>query len=386
MILSKKIFMNELTWVEVSKSALENNIREIKKVLANGQIFCPCVKANAYGHGLVETAKIFLNAGADWLGVNSIYEGRALREAGICSGIYVLGYIPLDKLEEAVDLDLRFVAYNVESLKVLGQIFKAKAARPKIHIKIETGNNRQGVMIEDLVSFANLATENNIEIEGLTTHFANVEDTTDHSYAKKQFDKFIAAIKLLSDVGINPPIKHCSNSAAAMLFKNVQLDMVRPGIACYGMWPSNETFLSVLRETENKINLKPAFSWKSKIAQIKEIPSGEYIGYGCTYRTSHKTRLAIIPVGYYDGYDRAAGSGYVLINGKRAQIRGRICMNIIMVEVTDIPEAKLEDEVVLIGKSALDSISSEQFAGFAGTINYEITTRVNERIPRIFVD
>jgi len=162
--------------------------------------------------------------------------------------------------------------------------------------------------------------------------------------------------------------------------------MVRVGISCYGMWPSNETYLSHLKENKNNFQLVTAFTWKTKIVQLKTVPAGEHIGYGCTYKTPHETRLAILPIGYYDGYDRGISDGYVLIHGKRAAIRGRICMNIIMVDATDIPEAKLEDEVILIGRSGDEVITAEQFARWAGTINYEVTTRVNEKIPRIVVE
>lgn len=377
--------MNDLTWVEISRNALKNNINELRKIVGLDTILCPCVKANAYGHGLIESSKIFLESGADWLGVNSIYEARDLRDSGIKCPIYVLGYVSLEQLEESVDLELRIVVYNNETLNKLGKIAKKKNVIPKIHIKIETGNNRQGVLIPNLLEFANLALSNNLEIEGLTTHFANIEDTTDHSYAMQQISKFSHAVSILEKSGINIPIKHCANSAATMLFKGVKLNMVRPGIACYGMWPSNETFVSVIKETKKEITLMPAFTWKSKIAQIKEIDSGEFIGYGCSYKTSHKTKLAIIPVGYYDGYDRCVNGAFVLINGFRAPIRGRVCMNIIMAEISDIPSAKLEDEVILIGRSGQENISAEQFAGFAGTINYEVTTRVNERIKRVVI-
>ena len=177
-----------------------------------------------------------------------------------------------------------------------------------------------------------------------------------------------------------------ANSAATILFPETHFDLVRVGISSYGMWPSKETYVSYLNERNNGFSLIPAFTWKTKIAQIKDIPPGEYIGYGCTFRTTHDTKLAILPVGYYDGYDRGVSNGYVLVHGKRAFLRGRVCMNIIMADVTDIPEAALEDDVVLIGKSGDEMISAEQFASWASTINYEATTRVNDRIPRILID
>ncbi len=225
-----------------------------------------------------------------------------------------------------------------------------------------------------------------IVIEGLATHFANIEDTIDHSYAERQLERFRRAASQLDAAGIDVPIKHCANSAAAILFPETHFQMIRPGIATYGMWPSKETQTAFLKERGNSFALRPALTWKARIAQIKTVPAGEHIGYGCTFRTGHATRLAIVPIGYYDGYDRGIAGGHVLIHGRQAPVRGRICMNIIMVEVTDIPAARIEDEVVLLGCQGDESISAEQFAAWAGTINYEVTTRINERIPRMVVD
>lgn len=378
--------MNELTWVEISKKALINNIRQFRKLVGDEKILCPCVKANAYGHGIVESSRIFLEAGANWLSVNSVYEAKKLRDAGVDSPIYVLGYIPLESLKEAADMGLRMVVYDEETIDRLGQL-EAYGKPIKVHIKVETGNNRQGVMVKDLVAFANRIKDfGNIEIEGLSTHFANIEDTTDHSYAEIQLARFSEAVRKMEQAGFNVPIRHCANSAATILFPKTHFEMVRTGISNYGMWPSNETYLSYLQNGKNDFELQPALTWKAKIAQIKVVPSGEYIGYGLTYKTGHETKLAIIPVGYYDGYDRGVSNmAYVLIHGKRAPLRGRVCMNIIMVDVTDIPEVQLEDEVVLMGRDGDEMISAEQFAGLAGTINYEVTTRINERIPRVVV-
>ncbi|MBP9770984.1 alanine racemase [Candidatus Gracilibacteria bacterium] len=371
-----------LNWVEISKEALSNNVKQFRRIIGENVLLCPCVKANAYGHGLVECSKTFIEAGANWLAVNSLYEAESLRAGGAVAPIYILGYVEMAELPRAVDLECRLVAYNREMIEALGAIGKPA----KIHIKVETGNNRQGVFVKDLIEFVEFVKSfGNIEIEGLTTHFANVEDTTDHSYAELQLAKFNEGIKKLESIGVDVPIKHCANSAAAILFPKTHFQLVRVGIASYGMWPSNETYLSYLKEVGDGFKLMPALTWKTKIAQIKTIPAGEYIGYGCTYKTGHETRLAILPVGYYDGYDRGINGGHVLICGKRAPVRGRVCMNIIMVEVTDIPEAKLEDEVILIGRSGDEEISAEQFGKWAGTINYEVTTRINERVPRIFV-
>jgi len=378
---------NELTWVEISRNALENNIRQFRGIITPKTILCPCVKANAYGHGLVDTAKIFTGAGADWLSVNSLYEARILRNAGITCPLYILGYVPAEGIREAVALDCRIVVYNRETVEAINQAAAAGAGTARVHIKVETGSNRQGVLPEDLIAFArHIRKFKNIELEGIATHFANIEDTTDHSYAELQLAQFEKAAQSLEAAGIHVPLRHCANSAATILFKTTHFEMVRVGISGYGMWPSNETYVSYVKERRNSFKLIPAFTWKTKIAQIKTVPAGQYIGYGCTYKTGHATRLAIIPVGYYDGYDRAITSAHVLVRGRRAPLRGRICMNIIMAEVTDIPEAALEDEVVLLGRSGEEFVSAEQFAQWAGTINYEVTTRVNDRIPRIVVE
>jgi alanine racemase len=378
--------MNELCWVEISEEALKSNIKQIRGIIGNDVLLCPCVKANAYGHGLVECGKTFLEAGADWLGVNALFEAKALREAGVEAPIYILGYVPIDLLKEAVGLDCRLVVYNKETIEKLGEVCEKSGKTVKVHIKTETGNNRQGVLKDDLVDFAKyISGFDGIEIEGISTHFANIEDTTDHSYAELQLARFMSEVRALDDAGIKIPIRHCANSAATILFKETRFEMVRPGISCYGMWPSSETYASYLQEVGDGFALTPAFTWKTKIAQIKTIEAGEMIGYGCTYKTSRETRLAILPVGYYDGYDRGVSGAHVLIHGKRARVRGRVCMNIIMVEISDIPEAVVEDEVVLMGRDGDEEISAELFASWAGTINYEVTTRINDRIPRVMV-
>jgi alanine racemase len=379
--------MSDLTWIEISKNHLENNIQQLRKIIGKKTILCPCVKANAYGHGLIETSKIFLNAGADWLSVNSVYEAQALCEAGITAPLYILGYVPLDSIKLAIELDCRLVVYNHETLKAVSSASIKTGNTAKIHLKVETGTNRQGILTKDLIAFAqNTKTFKNIEIEGLSTHFANIEDTTDHSYAELQLKRFVDAASSLKEAGIDIPLLHCANSAATILFEKTRFNMVRSGISCYGMWPSSETYDAYIHEIKNGFKLSPALTWKAKIAQIKSIPAGEPVGYGCTYKTEKETRLAIIPVGYYDGYDRSITNGHVLINDQIAPIRGRVCMNIIMADITGIPDVKIEDEAVLIGKQGNKEITAEDFASWAGTINYEVTTRINERIQRVITE
>ncbi len=379
--------MSELTWVEISKKALNHNIQQFRQLVGSNVLLCTCVKANAYGHGIIESSQLMLKAGVDWLSVNSLYEARALRQYGIKSPILIVGYVPLEGIQETMKLDCKMVVYNRKTIERIGKVCERLKKKTSVHIKVETGTNRQGVSLKDLVDFAkDIQKHRYIEIEGLSTHFANIEDTTDHSYAMLQIQRFEESISKLENANIHIPIKHCANSAAALLFPKTYFQMVRVGISSYGMWPSNETYVSYQRERDQGYKLIPVLTWKTKIAQIKTVPVGEYVGYGCTYQTSHETKLAILPVGYYDGYDRGISAGYVLIHGRRAPIRGRICMNMIMVEVTDIPNVGIEDEVVLVGQSGNEMISAEVFAQWAGTINYEVTTRINDRIPRVVVE
>ncbi len=221
-------------------------------------------------------------------------------------------------------------------------------------------------------------------MEGLATHFANIEDTTDHAFAQEQLRRFREGAAALDAQGFRVPLLHTANSAATILFPETQFGMVRTGIAAYGLWPSTETQVSALRMGREDVILRPALTWKTRVAQVKTVPTGAFVGYGCTYKTTHETRLAVLPVGYYDGYDRKlSNTGHVLIRGVRAPVRGRVCMNMIMVDVTDIPGVSLEEEVVLLGAQGEEVVTAEQMAGWIGTINYEVVTRIAEHVPRI---
>lgn len=379
---------NYLTWVEISKASLINNIKLFRGLIGQKTILAPCVKANAYGHDMVKTAKVALFAGADWLNVNAIFEAAELRKAGIKAPIYIMGYVMKKDLADAVRLNCRLVVYNKETVAQLAKAAKRLHKKALIHLKIETGNNRQGILAEDLLGFVLYAKKfPQIEIEGISTHFANIEDIQLgeklSGYPLFQLENFKRAIASLKNAGINIPIRHCANSAATMLFPETHFDMVRPGIAFYGLWPSIESKIA-FQKMRKGAKLEPVLSWRTRIAQIKNVSAGSYIGYGCTYCAKKNMKIAILPVGYYDGYDRGfSNKGCVLIRGKRAKICGRVCMNMIMVDVTDIPGARVEDTVTLLGKDGREEITADELAGIAGTINYEITTRINEKIPRI---
>jgi alanine racemase len=376
-----------LQWIELDVESLKHNIVQFRKLLGRERIFLAMVKANAYGHGMIPVAEIALKSGADWLGVNSIEEALILRKNGFTCPILSVGYIPIHKLEQAVKNDIRITVYNIASIKKLGKICQSLSKKAYLHIKVETGTYRQGLNENEIIPFIDqIEKSRGLVIEGVSSHFANIEDTTDHSYAKYQLDRFKDFLAQIENHGIRVPFKHIACSAAVILFPETYFNMARIGIGIYGLWPSNEVYISSLLRKRPRFYLRPVLTWKARIAQVKKVPKGDFIGYGCTYKTSRDTDLAVIPVGYYDGYFRSLSNvSFVLIKGKRASIRGRVAMNFIMADITDIPGVHVEDPVILIGSEGSDSITADKLASLTGTINYEITARISPHIPRIVV-
>lgn len=374
-----------LIWVELSKKDLLKNLQTFRDLLGDRTKLCPVVKSNAYGHGALQTALMIQDSGlANWLAVNSVDEGLALRQNGVRMPVLVLGYVPLERLSEAALHDLRLTVYNRET------VLKLKALKTKkkicLHLKLETGTNRQGVDLPGALLLAKMIKgSKNLTLEGYSTHFANIEDTTDRSFAGRQLQRYQKMLDQLEQKGFKAPVNHIACTAASLVFPQTRLQLARIGIGLYGLWPSRETMVS-LKEQGSEFRLEPVLSWKTRVAQVKTVAAGEYIGYGCTFRTSRRTRIAVLPAGYYDGYDRKlSNTAYVLIGGKRAPIRGRVCMNLCMADITDIPGVKPEDEVVLLGKQGKEQVSAEQLAQWIGTINYEVVTRINPNLPRVAV-
>lgn len=378
---------NLLNWVEIDRKALGDNIRRFQAHVGAGVKLAAVVKSNAYGHGLVPVSREAIRAGADWLAVNSLEEALDIRQAGIVAPVICLGHVPLARLRQAVEADIRLTVCNRETVDSLGRITAQSGLEARLHVKVETGTNRQGVRVEEIVDFAGrIGQHARLRLEGLSTHFANIEDVTEHHFAEQQLRRFVEACTLLEDQGAQIEVKHTACTAAAILFPKTLFNMIRVGIGLYGLWPSKETRISALQAGIPLNRLEPVLTWKTRIGQVKMVKSGETIGYGCTDVATQDTRLAVLPVGYYDGYDRRLSSiGYVLIRGRRAPLRGRVCMNMIMVDVTNIPEAALEDEAVLLGGQLNDSVSAEVLAARIGTINYEVVARINPLLPRIVV-
>jgi alanine racemase len=370
------------TWVEISRKALIHNLAVFRGLIGDDVILAPAVKANAYGHGLVDCAQVFVDNGSDYLCVDALFEAETLRKAGIKIPILIMGYVPLSELKRATELGCDLVVYSVETIKALGRLNLPVA----IHLKIETGTHRQGVSHDDLNEMIGLLKRcSTIKLKGVSTHFANLEDRINHQYALRQLSEFEQAITLLENAGLAPRFRHCANTAATLLMPEAHFNFVRTGIGNYGLWPSEKT-RKAARRAGVKVALQPALTWKTLVAQVKEVPKGALIGYGCSYAMPSHGQIAVIPVGYYDGYVRLLGNkGYVLIRGQKAPVIGRICMNMFMVDVSKISGVKLEDEVVLLGQQGKVVISAEDLAEWSQTINYEVTTRINERILRYIV-
>jgi alanine racemase len=376
--------MSSLVWVELEHGAPDHNLGELRRCAAPGVKMCAVVKSNAYGHGVAPMVRLLESA--DWFAVNSLEEGLEIRALGEKRPVLVLGHVPLSALGEAVAHDLDLTLYNLESLEALARLDRERlGGRPiRVHLKVETGTGRQGVLPGELEGFARrLQALPGAELAGVSTHFANIEDTLNHGYAEQQIAQFQQARGLLKALGLEPPLVHAACTAAGILFPETHHTLVRAGIGVYGLWPSRETYLSALLGHRPVPELKPVLSWKTRIAQLKTLPEGSYVGYGCTFKTTRATRLAVLPVGYADGYDRALGNtAHVLVAGKRAAVVGRVSMNMCMADVTDIPRAALEEEVVLLGGSGEERISAETLATWAGTINYEVVTRISPLLER----
>ena len=374
--------MSGLVWVELDAKAPEHNLRQLRAGSAPGVLACAVVKSNAYGHGVAQIAPLLDTA--EWFGVNSLEEGMELRALGITRPVLLLGHVPISDLAAAVEADLRLTVYNRETVEALSSL-PAHLPPARIHVKVDTGTARQGVLPEDLEDFLHLVKKSapRVIMEGLSTHYANIEDTLNHAYAELQISRFNAALAAVDEAAGRPPYIHTACTAAALLFSSTHYTMLRSGIGLYGLWPSRETLVSAREKAGPVPDFRPVLSWKTRIAQVKTIPEGSFVGYGCSYRTMRRTTLGVLPVGYADGYDRALGNhAHVLVRGRRAPVIGRICMNLCMIDLTDVPGARLEDEVVLLGSSGDERISAETMAEWAGTINYEVVSRISPLLPR----
>ncbi len=377
-------------WIELDSAAYRVNVALFRRLAGEEHDLCVVVKANAYGHDVRQIVELALQCDVSSFAVHSLDEAVELQDLGVTLPILLLGYTPRGRLSEVVDRGLRVVVYDVETLRELDRLGRATGRQVPVHVKIETGAYRQGLEGAPLVQLlSELKSARGCRAEGLYTHFANIEDTTRHDYARQQIETFQASLVEARSLGLRDVMVHSACSAATLLFPETLGDLVRVGVSQYGLWSSKQTYLSYRlahAAEEPEEVLQPVLSWRCRISQLKDVPADSYVGYGCTYLTTRPSRLAVLPVGYSDGFDRGLSNvGWVLINGRRAPIRGRVCMNLVMVDVTDIPDVRVEDEATLIGKQGDATLRVDELADLAGTIDYEIVARLRAGIPRLIV-
>ncbi len=374
------------TWSEIDLNAVEYNFRNIKNKLSkNTKILC-VLKADAYGHGAEFLVKEYEKLGADWYGVSNIDEAVQLRNAGAKKPILIFGYTNPEMVETLNKYDISQAVFSLQYAKKLSEICEKTGSKIKIHIKVDTGMSRIGFFCQSEESINNSAKEikqlknlKNLEIEGIFTHFSVSDDMTNNTeYTLKQYSNFCSIIKKIENEGINIPIKHCCNSGGIISCPEMHMDMVRAGVILYGLYPSEEV--------KDKIDLKPAMQLKTVVSQVKEIPENTSVSYGRTFVSNKKMKIASVSIGYADGYSlKFSNTAELLIHGKRAKIVGRVCMDQLMIDITNIENVKEGDEVTIFGTDNPQSISVDELAKIAGTINYEIVCLIGKRVPRIYI-
>jgi alanine racemase len=372
------------TWVEIRRAALLANVHECRRLIGPRCRLLALVKGNAYGHGLRETAGLFLEAGVDALGVEAVGEAVSLRAAGMTCPILLVGPIPPANVPLLVPHQLTPLLTSLDQVQEVGEFTRSQACGLDAHLKFDTGMHRQGIMRSELpVLIDLLAKYPGLRITGVATHLACADEAEQPQWTRRQLAQFHDIIATLAAAGIRAPIRHAANSAAALLWPESRLEMVRLGIALYGFWPA----AAVQRASAGQLTLRPVMTWKTRVGAVKTVPRGCRVGYGGSYATTRPSRLAILPLGYYDGYSRGLSNrGQVLIHGARAPVCGRVSMDLTTVDVTDIPAVQPGDEVVLLGQQGAAAIPAEDMAAWLGTIHYEVTTRINPLIPRLVVD
>lgn len=374
-----EIFKSLRTWVEINLDALECNFDAVREALPENMKILAVVKANAYGHGAIGVAK-FLEDKADYLAVAATDEALELRKNGVNCPILILGHIPYGDYDNIVKFNITPTISDFYEAELLSEAAVKAGVTADFHIAVDTGMNRIGFALspKSIESIKAINTLPNIKIEGIFSHFA-AADMVDKAYTRKQVEKFDGFVKELSEIGVDAPIKHLYNSAAIADLEK-KYDMVRQGIILYGLKPSDEVEF-------NNINIpQPVMSMKTRVVQVKTLSAGECISYGCTYTTEKETRVATLCAGYADGVTRVlSNNGEVLIRGKRAKIIGRVCMDQFMVDVTDIPDVEAGDTATIFGTDGDETISVDEIAKKANTINYEIICNINSRVTRVYM-
>ena len=361
------------TWLEIDLSAIKNNIRQIQN-LTRTQVMA-VIKANGYGHGVLESARAAADAGATWCGVARMEEALNLRRAGLSTEIMVLGYTPPVLVPEAIEHKIHVAIYDTQMARAYAAQARRVNGRLRAHLKVETGMGRLGMLPEKVPGFLeDFQKHAHIDITGIFTHFARA-DEPESGATEKQLAIFNNLLLQLETRSLRPGLVHAANSAAVINFPQAHFDLVRPGIAIYGLDPSPDTRLPE--------GFRSALTWKARLTSLRMLPPGHGVSYGSVYVTSKEERIGVIPVGYGDGFRRLAGQ-QVLCQGKRVHVVGRVCMDQSMLQLDSVPEASPGDEVVLLGKQGQEEITAGELAQRWGTLNYEVVCGLADRLPRVY--
>ena len=378
--------MLKRTWAEISLNAIEHNYNVIRNKVADDTKVCCVIKADGYGHGAVELSQIYEKLGADFFAVSNIDEGIEIRKSGSKLPIVILGYTPVSEAENLAEYDISQAVFSLEYAKELSEKCVEEDCICKMHIKVDSGMSRIGFMCQEfprdeysIEEICEACCLPNLEVEGLFTHFCvSDEDAEGREFTNKQYENFIHVRDSLKKRGVDISVVHCSNSGAIEDYPETCCDMVRAGIILYGLAPSSKL--------ADRLDLVPAMTLKTVVAFVKEVQKGATISYGRTFTADRKMKIATVPIGYADGFIRQnAKDGYMMVNGKKAKIVGRICMDQTMLDVTDIEDVKTGDEVVVFGTGENGEPTADSLAENTGTINYETVCLVGKRVPRIYI-
>ena len=366
-------------WAEIDLDAIAYNTRNIKKLIGDKDLIA-VVKANCYGHGVIGIIPTLLENGVSRFAVAMISEALEIRDNKITTPVMILGFTPLYLGEELINNNIEQTVYDLDYAKELSKIALTLNKKAKIHIAIDTGMGRIGFLPNEksIDNITEICSLEGIEVIGIFTHFST-SDEKDKEYSHEQFTKMLSVMDTLKKRGIDIPLKHVANSGAIIDLPDTYLDAVRAGIILYGYYPSDEI-------DKNNLALKPALTLKATITNVKTLEKDMYVSYGRTFKTSNETIVATIPVGYADGYLRKlAENGKVIIKGEFAPIIGRICMDQFMIDVTNIPDVKIGDEVILLGEKNGLKYNADDMAKKLDTINYEVTCMLKSRLPRVYI-
>jgi alanine racemase len=381
---SKNILARRPTWAEIDLNSLAANFNQVKKRVSPAARVMAVVKANAYGHGAVECSRRLANEGADWFGVALPEEGIELRDAGISQPVLCLGGFWPGQAALCIQQRLTPVVYRLDMIQSLDQAASNAGVVADVHVKVDTGMGRLGVRFDELGEFvAALKQFRNVRIDGLMSHLAAADDSACQPLTQDQIQRFEEAVVAFRDHGYRPTYLHLANSAGIFGHREAWGNMVRPGGVLYGLWRD------VLPLSTSEAELLPVMSLHSRISLLKWVPAGETIGYGCTFEASRRSLIATLPIGYHDGYMRGLSNrAHVIVRGMYAPVVGRVSMDLTLIDVTGASGVELDDQVTLLGPDRQSSelkIPVEDLARISGTLSYEVTCGVAERVPRIYV-